>query len=145
MKSSGLSSSIEAVFSPMSFPSLSQCQASGVLHDPFMPSKPVVLPVWILHIIKYSCSTKYNLGYLWNTASLWSQKTLPRRFHVNDGSLSLISTNFLALANQHQLSQFSPSLDYKSTDKWVNLLSSDVCWGWNMAPLFCYIITSFLF
>jgi hypothetical protein len=46
----------------------------------------------------------YNLGYLWNTASLCSQKTLPW-FHLNDACLFLIAANFLAPANQHQLSQ----------------------------------------
>jgi hypothetical protein len=32
-------------------------------------------------------------------------KTLPRRFHLNDAVLFLITTNFLVPANQHQLSQ----------------------------------------
>ena len=45
-----------------------------------------------------------NLAYLWNTASLCSQKTLPRRFHLSDAGLFLITTNFIAPANQHQLS-----------------------------------------
>jgi hypothetical protein len=44
---------------------------------------------------------RYNLGYLWNTASLCSQKTLPSIFHLSDAGLFLISTNFLATANQH--------------------------------------------
>ena len=66
----------------------------------FMPSKPVQ-PGWLLH----STSMRYNLGYLWNTAFLCSHKTLPRRFHLNDAGLFLITTNFLAPANQHQFSQ----------------------------------------
>lgn len=45
-----------------------------------------------------------TLGYLWNTASLCSQKTLPI-FHLSDAGLFLITTNFLAPANQHQLFQ----------------------------------------
>ena len=35
----------------------------------FMPLKPVP-PGWLLHITKSHCSTRYNLGYLWNTASV---------------------------------------------------------------------------
>jgi hypothetical protein len=44
---------------------------------------------------------EYNLGYLWNTASLCIQKTLPR-CHLNDAGLFLITANFLAPADQHQ-------------------------------------------
>ena len=36
------------------------------------------------------------------TQPLCSQKTLPRRFYRSDAGLFLITTNFLALANQHQ-------------------------------------------
>ena len=32
-------------------------------------------------------------------------QTLPRRYHLKDAGLFLITTNFLAPANQHQLSQ----------------------------------------
>jgi hypothetical protein len=32
-------------------------------------------------------------------------KILPRRFHLSDAGLFLITTNFLASANQHQLSK----------------------------------------
>ena len=99
--SPGLSIATEAAPSPMAFHGLSQCRASAALRDPFMPSKPVP-PGWLLHITKPHCSTRYNLGYLWNTASLCSQKTLPRRCHLNDAGLILITTNFLAPANQHQ-------------------------------------------
>lgn len=47
-----------------------------------------------------AASTRCNLGCLWNTASLCSQKTLPRRcwFPRN-------TANFLPAANQYQLSQ----------------------------------------
>jgi hypothetical protein len=51
---------------------------------------------------------EYNLGYLWNTASLCFQKTLPRRCHLNDAGLFLISANFLAPANQHQFDGHLP-------------------------------------
>jgi hypothetical protein len=39
------------------------------------------------------------------TQPLYSQKILPRRCHLNDADLFLIIANFLAPANQHQLSQ----------------------------------------
>ena len=99
--SPGPSTTAEATPSPMAFHDLSQCQASAVLHDTFMPSKPVP-PGWLLHITKSCCSTRHNIGYFWNTASLCSQKTLPRRCHLNDAGLFLITANFLAPANQHQ-------------------------------------------
>jgi hypothetical protein len=91
-------------FSPMAFHGLSQWQASAVLHDAFMPSKPIS-PWRLFHLTKYSCRTRCYLGYLWNRVSLCSYQTLPRRFHLSDTSLFLITTNVLALANQHQLSQ----------------------------------------
>jgi hypothetical protein len=43
---------------------------------------------------------RYNLGYLWNTASLCFQKTLPEDFYFSDAGLFL-TTNFLAPADQH--------------------------------------------
>jgi hypothetical protein len=98
------STATEASLSPMAFPGLSQCQASAALHDSLISSK-AVLPGLFLHINKYSCSTRYNLGYLWNTASLCSQKTLSRRFHLGDAGLFLMTANFLAPGNQHRLSQ----------------------------------------
>ena len=55
--------------------------------------------------IKSSCSMRCNLSYLWKIFSLGSQKTLPRRFHFSGTSFFLITDNFLAPANQHQLSQ----------------------------------------
>ena len=68
------------------------------------------------------------------TQPLCSQKILPRRCHLNDAGL-LIITNFLASANEHQLSQWSPSsLDYKDRDTWLKLPSSATCWSWNMPP-----------
>lgn len=42
-----LSTTTEAAHSPMDSPGLSQCQNLAVLHDSFMPSKPVP-PVWLL-------------------------------------------------------------------------------------------------
>ena len=48
---------------------------------------------------------RYSLGYFWNTCSLCSPKTLPR-FHLSDTCPFLITTNVLAPANQHQLSQY---------------------------------------
>jgi hypothetical protein len=90
----------------MTFPDLSQCQASAAVHDLFMTSKPIP-PGWFSCITTSSCSAKYNFGDLWNTASLCSQKILPRRFHLSDAVLFLITANVLAPANQHQLSQYS--------------------------------------
>jgi hypothetical protein len=88
------------------WPSLaaSQCQVWAVLHDPFIPSNPVP-PGWIFHIARSRNSMQCNLGNLWTIASLCSQETLPRRFHLNDAGLSLITTNFLGQAKQNQLSQ----------------------------------------
>lgn len=73
-------------------------QTTPILHDSFIPSKPIP-PGWFLHITMSSCQHKV---YLWNTASLCSLKTLPR-FYLIDAGLFLITTNFLVLANQHQL------------------------------------------
>jgi hypothetical protein len=86
------------------FPDLSWCQASAAFHDLFVPSKPIP-PGWFLYITKSSYTTRHKLSYLWNTASLYSQKILPKRFHLSDAGLFLITTNLLAPANQHQLSQ----------------------------------------
>jgi hypothetical protein len=47
--SPGPSIATEAAPLPMAFHGLSQCRASAVLCDPFMPSKPVP-PGWLLHI-----------------------------------------------------------------------------------------------
>ena len=47
----------------MDFHDLSQSQASLVLHDTYMPSKPGP-PELFLHIAKYSCSMWYKLSYL---------------------------------------------------------------------------------
>ena len=87
---------------------------------------------------------RYNLGYLWNTGSLCSQKTLPRRFHLSDTGL-LITVNFLDPPN-HQLSQKSLLFFYsKARATWPKLPCSAACRSWNMSPLFYYIITSYLF
>ena len=127
----------------MAFPGLQQCQASAVLNDPFMPSKPVP-PVWLLHLIKPSCNRKCNLGYLWNTISLCFQKTLPR-LHLSDADLFLITTNFLAPANHLIVSVLPSILDTKPEPHgrscWVLLLAG----AGTCPPLFYYIITSFLF
>lgn len=46
-----------------------------------------------LHMTKFSCQHGYNVGCLWNPASLCSQKTLPRRFHLSVAGLLLITAN----------------------------------------------------
>jgi hypothetical protein len=113
----------------MAFDVLLQCQASDVLHNPFMHSKHVPSG-WFIHITKHSCSMTYNLGYLWDTASLCSQKTLPKRFYLIDPGLFLITTNFLAPANQHQLFHLS-LLFFTLKPKphgWVLLLAGGGTW-----------------
>jgi hypothetical protein len=88
----------------------------------------------------------HNLAYLWNTGSLCSQKTFPRRFHLSNAGLFIITTNFLTPANLYQLSQLSPSpLGYRARAIWPKLTSSAACRGWNTIPLFSYNFTSFLF
>ena len=87
--SPGPSIATEAALSPMAFHGLSQCQASAALLNS------------LIHY-QVPLQQEYNLGYLWNTASLCFQKTLPRRCHLNDAGLFLITANFLAPANQHQ-------------------------------------------
>lgn len=98
--SPGPSIATEAAPSPMAFHGLSQYRASAALRDPFMPSKPVP-PGWPLHITKSRCSRSTTLA-ISGTQPLCFQKTLPRRCHLNDAGLFLITANFLAPANQHQ-------------------------------------------
>ena len=74
--SPGPSIATAAAPSPMAFHGLSQCRASAALRDPFMPSKPVP-PGWPLHTTKSSHSTRYNFGYIWNTASVLSKNHFP--------------------------------------------------------------------
>ena len=50
-----------------------------------------------------AASTRYNLGCLWNIASLCAQETLLRRFYFSDAGLFLITAKFLGSAGQHQL------------------------------------------
>ena len=90
-------------------------------------------PGWILQIPKSGC--QHNI-YFWKTASLCSQKTLPRRFHHSDAALFLITTNFLAPPNHFLFSHMAEA---------ACCSCSAICWGWNMAPWFYYIFTSYLF
>jgi hypothetical protein len=97
--SSGPSSATEA-HQCHSMASHSAERASAALHDPFMPSKPVP-PGWLLHITKSNCSMRYNLGYLWNTASVLSKNTSEKM--LPQWCWSLLNHHyFLAPANQHQ-------------------------------------------
>lgn len=85
--------------SQMVFSGLPQCQASAVLlqnqhhvHDKYtLPSSAATM--------------RYNNNYLWNTVSRCSQKTLLRRFDLNDAVLFLNTTNSLAPVKQCQISQ----------------------------------------
>ena len=64
-----------------------------------MPSNPVQLP-------RFSCQTSTILSA--SATQLLcadSQETLPRRSHLSDAGLFLITASFSAPANQHQLSQ----------------------------------------
>jgi len=84
---------------------------------------------------------------IWNTASLCSQKTLSRRFHLSDACLFLISTNFLAPANQHQLSQWSLlfwTLKPESCGQRCQVLLLSGAGTWPPCSIY-YIITIFLF
>jgi hypothetical protein len=72
-----------------------------------VPSK-LASPGWFLYITKSSCSMRYNLDYLWNTFSLGSQNTLPRRFHSSNAGLFLVTANFFAPANQYHGPTRSP-------------------------------------
>ena len=101
--SPGSSNVTKAVPSTMASPSLSQCLTSAALHDPFITSKSVHLGIsYTLPIPAETWAT--TLAINGTQAPLCSLKTLPR-FHFNDAGLFLITVNFLALANQHQLSQ----------------------------------------
>jgi hypothetical protein len=70
------------------------CVTPSCLQNQYHLGDPYTLPILL--------QQEYNRGYLWNTASLCFQKTLPRRCHFNDAGLFLITANFLAPANQHQ-------------------------------------------
>jgi hypothetical protein len=63
---------------------------------------------------------KYNFGYLWNTASLCSQKTLPRRFYLSNAGLFLI-TNFLASHLESIVPVVPSVLDSKARATWPKL------------------------
>ena len=57
----------EAALSQMTSAGLSECQASAVLHDPTVSSKPVRCErLW--HITELATSMAYGLGSLWTTA-----------------------------------------------------------------------------
>lgn len=98
--SPGSSIATEAAPSPMAFHGLSQCQASAALLNSFMPSNQYHLgdPYTLPSPATAQCTTLAISG----TQPLCSQKTLPRRCHLNDAGLFLITANFLAPANQHQ-------------------------------------------
>jgi hypothetical protein len=70
------------------------CMTPSCLQNQYNLGDPCTLPIPL--------QQEYNLGYLWNTDSLCFQKTVPRRCHLNDAGLFLITPNFLAPANQHQ-------------------------------------------
>ena len=60
----------------MTFPDLSQCQASAAHHDPFMRSKPL-LPERLLEITKFYASMRYNVGSSRNSYVLTLRKHYP--------------------------------------------------------------------
>lgn len=84
------------------------CQASAVLHDRFMPSKLVL------------CETYLLSGMAWNTALAPSgaqllcadTERLPRRFHLTDASLLLVTADSSVPANPHPLSQWTKGLAF---------------------------------
>jgi hypothetical protein len=98
--SPGPSIATEAAPSTMAFHGLSQYQASAALHDPFMSQNQYHLgDSYTLPSPATAQGTTLTIS---ETQPLCSQKTLPRRCHLNDAGLFLITANFLAPANQHQ-------------------------------------------
>lgn len=82
--------------SPVAYPSLSQCQASAVFHNPFIPSKQVSHG-WLLH------NTQSFVGWSLDLGSSRPQflcdnyeETLPKRFTLSDASLLLTRRDFSA-------------------------------------------------
>lgn len=76
-----------------------------VLYDPFMCSK-LVPPGWLFHYqdqLPAQGKTLVISGTQLLCAD--SEETLSRRFHLSDASFFLITANFSAPTDQHQLSQ----------------------------------------
>lgn len=102
--SPGPSIATEAAPSPMAFHGLWLCQepqllfmTPSCLQNQYHLGDSYTVP---------SLVTAQNTSVaISGTHSLCSQKTLPRRFHLSDAGLFLITANFLAPANQHQYSQ----------------------------------------
>jgi hypothetical protein len=78
---------------------------------------------------------RYNLGYLWNTASSCSQKTLPRRFHLSDAGIFFFYKKLFkagrwwhtplipALGGRgRQISEFEASLVYRVSSRTVRTI-----------------------
>jgi hypothetical protein len=86
----------------MAFPDLSQFQASATLHDSVIHSK-LVSHRWFLQLPRPAATHGTTLAICRTQLFLWSQKILPRRSHLSDVGPFLITANFLALFNQHQL------------------------------------------
>ena len=101
--SPGSSTAAKAVSSPTNSPGLSQCLASAALHDPFMPSKPVLLLHYQVWLPAHGTTWETSGTYLVRTGA---EQTLPRAFQLTDAGLFSITANFLVtLANHHRLPQ----------------------------------------
>ena len=118
-------------------------------------AKPQLLCVTPLCLqTQYHLGNSYRLpspataqGTTWaisGTQPLCSQKTLPRRYHLNDAGLFLITANFFVPAIQHQLSQsLLLLLTIKTETRGRGCQCSAACWSQNMVP--CSITSSWAF
>jgi hypothetical protein len=90
----------------MAFPGILQWQTSAALHDYFIPSKPVP-PGWFLCITNPAAAQGTTLAISISGKQLLQdlRKHLPKDFVSHDAGLFSINANFLAPANQYQLSQ----------------------------------------
>lgn len=103
-------------FSPLSgltsgTPALSNSdKASDALHGPIHAFKNST--TWVTLAIPSSPSSmRYNIGCLLNTAAVcWLWGNFPERLHFNHAGLLLLTTNSLAPADQHSLSQQNKGL-----------------------------------
>lgn len=100
----GSSSVSEAV--PMTSPGLSQYLASADLYEPFMFSKPVSSG-WLLQMTNFDFQHKvqFRLPLRIQLLCVDPAEIFPRRFNLSDSDFFLITFNFSAPADQHQLSQ----------------------------------------
>ena len=98
--SPGSSIATEAAPSPVDFHGLSQCRASAALRDPSCLQNQYHLGD--SYTLPSPATAQGTTLAISGTQPLCSQKTVPRRCHLSDAGLFLITDNFLAPANKHQ-------------------------------------------